>query len=227
MKDIDMLCSGRNGIMTIKSLDSSFYGGNLNASGYLDLSREDTPYQIDADIKALRLSDFKKDTAFKDNDISGIINARFGLKGNSADLSKLNGWGRVNIFNGNLWQINLFRGIGTLIFKRDFGNVVFKEGACSFSVKDRAVFTNDLIMKSDLLNLYGAVRLSFDNSIGASLKCEFTDEGIDAGNFSDIAGAIEKYSIIEVRGTLKEPQYKIRPDMVNIVSDLADNFFRQ
>lgn len=223
--DFSMEYFQRNGIMNIARMRSSLYGGVLDATGMVDLISKDTPYQINADIKNLKIEKIKKDTVFKDMDISGSMQVHFGVKGFSSDLSRLNAWGKIDILNGKLWQLNLFRGMGTLLFKSDFNSVVFKEGSCNFFIKENRVFTNDLIMKSDLLNIYGVVKAGFDNSIRASLKAEFTDEGIDAGNISDIAGAIERYSIMEIGGTLKEPKYKIRPDLTSIVGDIADSFF--
>ena len=75
--------------------------------------------------------------------------------------------------------------------------------------------------------MYGAVKISFDKEITASLKAEFTDEGVDAARGNNMAGAIERYCVIEVKGTLDEPKYKIRPDLSNIMKDIADNFFKQ
>jgi len=46
--------------------------------------------------------------------------------------------------NGKLWQLDLFRGIGAILFKRDFNSVIFKEGSCAFVVKDKNAFMNDL-----------------------------------------------------------------------------------
>ena len=227
ISDFEMMYMQRNGIMDIVRMHSSLYGGTLDATGNIDLVSKDMPYQISADMKGVRIENIKRDTVLKDKDISGSLQAHFGAKGFSSDNTKLSAWGKVNILNGKLWQLNLFHGIGTLLFKRDFGSVVFKEGSCDFVVKERSTFLNDLVMKSDLLNISGVVKLSFDNSISAYLKAEFTDEGIDAGNMSDMAGAIERYSIIEIKGTLKEPKCRIRPDLTNVISDFADNLLQQ
>jgi hypothetical protein len=69
------------------------------------------------------------------------------------------------------------------------------------------------------------VKIGFDKSIAASLSATFTDEGVDAARTSGIAGAIERYSVIEAKGTLDEPNVKVRPDLTAVVSDIADNFF--
>lgn len=214
-----------NSVSNIKYMHASLYGGSFTGSGLIDSASKDTPYQINGDIKDVRMEELKKDTAFKDKDVSGIIQARFGIKGISSDLSGLNAWGKLSISKGKLWQLNLFRGIGTLLFRRDFSSVLFEEGTCDFFIKDRNFFTNDLMMKSSLLNLYGTIKISFDRGIAASLKAEFTDDGLDAARASDIAGAIERYSIIEVKGSMDEPKYRLRPDLSNVIGDIADNFF--
>lgn len=222
MENFTMSYMQRNGIMDIVKMQASLYGGTLNSSGRISLTSKDGDYQIKAEIKDLKIEKIKLDTAFKDYDISGLIYSRFGFKGYSSDPSKFTAWGKINISNGKLWQLNLFKGIGTLIFRRDFSSVIFKEGDCDFSVKDKTISTNDISLRSDLLNIGGVARIGFDSSITASLKTEFTDEGIDASNMS---GAIERYSIIEVNGTLKEPKIKIRPDLSNVASDIAEGIF--
>ncbi|MDP3791776.1 MAG: DUF3971 domain-containing protein [Candidatus Omnitrophota bacterium] len=217
----------RNSIANIKHIRASLYGGVFEGSGLVDFASKDTPYQVLGDIKDIRIEELKRDTAFKDEDVSGTIQTHFGVKGFSNDFSRLTGWGKLSISKGKLWQLNLLRGIGTLLFRSDFGSVLFEDGSCNFFIKEKSFFINDLVMKSSLLNLYGAVKISFDKSVAASLKAEFTDEGIDASRASDIAGAIERYSIIEVKGTLGAPQYKLRPDLSNVIADIADTYFSQ
>lgn len=214
----------RNSVSNINYMRASFYGGIIEGSALINFASKDTPYQFSGDMKGVRIEELKKDTAFKDKDISGVIQTRFGVKGFSNDLSKLNGWGKLSISKGKLWQLDLFRGIGALLFRSDFGSVLFEEGTCDFFIRDKTFFTDNLTMKSALLNLYGTVKISFDKTIAASLKAFFTDEGVDAARVSDIAGVIERYSVIEVKGNLDEPKYKLRPDLSNVIGDIADNF---
>lgn len=227
MDDFKMSYIQRRGIMDIVSIHSSLYGASLSATGSIDFVSKDTPYQINAEVKNLRISDIKKDTALRDYDISGLVQSRFGVKGYSNDVSRLSAWGNIVISEGKLWQLNLFRGIGTLIFRKDFSSVIFKEGECDFFIKDKTISVNDINLRSDLINITGVARIGFDNSVNASLKTEFTDEGIDAGKMTGVSAAIERYSIVEVTGTLKEPVVKVKPDLSNVVSDIAQNLFQR
>jgi len=224
MENFKMNYIQRSGVMNIVNMRASLYGGTLDASGRIDLVSKDKDYQIKAEVKDLKIEKIKLDTAFKDYNISGSIHSRFGFKGYSSDPSKFSAWGKIEISNGKLWQLNLFQGIGTLIFKKDYSSVVFKEGDCDFSIKDKTISANDISLRSGLVNISGVARIGFDNSVTAFLKTEFTPEGLDA---SKMALAIERYSTIEVSGTLKEPKVKVRPDLSNVAGDIADGLFQR
>jgi len=227
MEDFTMSYMQKNGEINIFNIQASLFGGTLDGSGRIEMASKDGAYQMKAEVKDLKIEKIKLDTAFKDYDISGSIHSRFGFKGYSSDSSKFSAWGKINISNGRLWQLNLFRGIGTLVFRKDFSSVIFKEGDCDFSIKDKTIFANDINLRSDLLNISGVARIGFDNSIIASLASEFTDEGLDAGKMAGVSAAIERYSIIEMTGTLKEPKVRFRPDLSNVVSDIVEGFFQQ
>lgn len=224
LKNFVLHFTGRHDVYNIEYFKAHIYGGTIDGNGLIDLAAKDTPYRMNGELKDIKIEELKKDTPFKDKDVSGIIQSSFGVKGFSNDASRLNAWGKVNISKGKIWQLDLFKGMGTLLFRSDFGSVIFEEGSCNFVFKDKVFYVNDLVMKSPMLNLLGTVRVSENRAIAAYFKTEFTDEGVDAAR-GNIAGAIERYSVIEVNGTLDEPAYKVRPDLSNVMSDIADNFF--
>lgn len=220
--------SQKDGIANMLFMQLSLYGGAMDASGRMELSSNDLPYSANADIKGVKLEKLKADTAFKDKDVSGTINANARLKGAFGDLSRLEGFGRITIASGKLWQLNLFQGLGALLFSRDFSNIVFSGGACDFLIGDKAISTDDLDLKSDVINMHGSLKIGFDNSIDASLKAQVLQEAIEANRtIRKITKAIGKYSFIKVTGTLKEPKYSLQPDVADIVEDLASSIFRQ
>ena len=70
------------------------------------------------------------------------------------------------------------------------------------------------------------MRLGFDNTIKATLKAEFSEDA-GASGASNARVALGRYTLIDVAGTLKAPQYKIRPDVENIVEGIAEHFFSE
>ena len=227
LKPVDVVIdySQREGVGNITRFHSFLYGGTVTASGRIDLNSAGLPYTVNADIAGVKIEGLKTATAFKDKDVSGTLRCQAHLEGLYEDSSSAVGGGKIAINNGKLWQLNLFKGLGTLLFSSDFENVIFSDGGCSFSVKDKLIYTDDLVLRSNLLNIYGSVNVSFDKYINASLKSEFTDTALSSGSVSNAAANIGKYSYITIKGNLSEPKYAVRPDVPTIVQGIAEKFF--
>ncbi|MDI6605788.1 MAG: DUF748 domain-containing protein, partial [Candidatus Omnitrophota bacterium] len=222
-----------NGLAGITAMRLSLYSGILKANAQMRLSSEDNfPYRINAVLENLRIEKLKADTPFKDKDIAGTLSAQAALSGELKDISKLNGSGEIFITDGKLWQLNLFKGLGGLIFVKDFANIIFQEGHCGFVVGDKQIFTDNLKLSSNIAELNGSLKLGFDNSINALLNVRILDEQIPlTGTFRDIATAIVgqggKFGTIEIRGTLVKPEYKFKVSVVDIIKGIKDTFFRK
>ena len=214
----------KSGVGLVTRIHSFLYGGTLDAAGKIDLAAKDMPYSFSADIKGVRLEKLKTDTVFKDKDIAGMIRLQTKISGFSDDLGRLTGSGRFAISNGKLWELNLFKGLGVLIFTSDFSEIIFRDGICNFEIKEKAVSTDDMRLKSDLINMYGSVKVDFSNNINASLKAEIPAEAMEPGVRKNIATALGKYSRIAIVGTLKEPKYQVRPDVAGVVEDIRGIF---
>lgn len=211
----------------IPFMHAILYGGTLDLSARIGLSAKDMPYSVNADISGVKIEKLKTDTAFKDKEISGSIKTKIKLNGYSGYLSRLSGEGRLDITDGKLWQLNLFKGLGVLLFTSDFSNVIFKEGSCDFIVRDKKVYTNNLELKSGLVDMYGPVKIGFDNTIDSTLKAEVTMEALEAKSAKTVTVAMGRYTYIEITGTLKDPKYRIRPDVPSMVEDLTEAIFNR
>ena len=108
----------------------------------------------------------------------------------------------------------------------DVGNVVFKECAPEFTIRDKFIYIGDINMKSDLLDINGPMRIGFDGTIKSTLKAEFS-ESSKASGASNARVTLGRCSLIDVTGSLKDPQYKIRPDVQNIVECITEHFFSE
>ncbi|MDD5427635.1 MAG: DUF3971 domain-containing protein [Candidatus Omnitrophica bacterium] len=215
----------KDGAGDILFMRSFLYGGSMGATGTIAWSQKDAPYHFNTEINGIKLEKFKADTAFKDKDIAGSVKVRAKINGFINGAERLSGAGSLAISEGKIWQLNLFQGLGVLIFTSDFSSTVFKEGTCDFMIKDNAIFTNELTLKGDLVNIYGPIKLGFDNSVSATFKAEFSESAFAAGTKRNISTALGEYTYIEVGGTLKEPKYRIRPDIQSIAESIADNFW--
>lgn len=226
--DFFLILKQTGGVLQVPSARSSLYEGTLNLSAALNLNSENLPYRIGFDIKGVKLEELKLDTPVKDKDIAGVIQAEGKLNGFLPDVSALNGNGTIVINEGKLWQLNLFQGLGKLIFARDFSNIVFEEGSCGFIIKDKSFFTDSLKLKSNLVELTGQARIGFDSSLDAAIKIHVLDRMLPVTNtLKDVTTAIigesGAFGVIKIKGTLSEPKYKFQPAVVDIIKGLKDS----
>jgi hypothetical protein len=208
----------------------SLYGGTLDSSASMDLNSKERPYWISLDMKGVEIEKLKLDTPAKDKDVSGTVQAQATINGIYKDISRLSGGGKILITDGKLWQLNLFKGMGALLFTKDFTNIVFSEGQCSFAIKDESISTDRLKLKSNIVNLAGPVRIGFDKSITASLDVEVLDEMVPlSGTFRDVTTAIVgkagRFGVIEISGTLKDPKYKFKSSVKDFIKGIKNTFF--
>ena len=216
-----------NGLADISLRQLSFYEGSIKANARLNLDSENMPFWLEAALEGIKLEKLKNDTPIKKQDISGTLQAITKLNGFISDFDKLSGSGKVLINQGNLWQLNLFKGMGELLFTKDFANIVFDEAYCEFFVKDKLIFSDNIILKSNLVNLSGNAKIGFDSSLEASINVEMGDEFAPAtGTFKDITTALVgqagKFATITLGGTLQKPEYKFQPAVANVLKGIKD-----
>ncbi len=216
-----------NGLGQIRSIRSLFYNGSLYGSGKIDWMARALPYSFNIDAKDVKLESLKNDTGFKDKNVSGVIKALAGLSGTFKDITRFNGTGRISITNGRLWQLNLFKGVGSIIFTNDFSDIVFTDGSCDIKMVTRGVAINNFILKSDLLNIYGSGVIGFDKSVNALLRPEVNESDISSSAQERIARAVSSNTEIKITGTIEKPEYKTQANFGDVVGGIATAIFQK
>lgn len=222
--------SQKEGRAEIPFFNISLYGGAIVGDAIINLKSANPDYALAANINGIKIEKLKMDTPFKKEDLAGTLQAQAKVSGLTNDISALSGSGKIYISEGKLWQLNLFQGLGSLLFAQDFANIIFHEGSCSFSIKDKYASTDDLVLKSNITSLAGSVRIGFDSSIDASLKVEVLDQNVPlSGTFKDITTAIVGrsgiFGVINITGTLKQPKYKFKPAVENFIKGITNMIF--
>jgi len=221
-----------DGLIDIPLAQAAFYDGILKLAGKMNLNSDNMPYQLSAGLAGVKIEKLKLDTPLKDKDVAGTVNAGVKLSGFSGDLSKLNGAGEIFINDGKLWQLDLFKGVGSLIFVKDFANVTFKDGSCAFFIQDKYIFSDNLKLTSDIADLSGAVKINFDSAIEATLDVKVNSDMVPmTGTFRDvttaIAGEAGKFGTIKISGTLSAPKFKFQAAVVDIIKGLKNIFLKK
>lgn len=218
------------GLADISLARLALYDGKIEADAKMNLNSESLPWLVNANIQGVKIEKLKTDTAAKEKDIAGTISAEAKINGFSADPGRVSGAGKVLINEGRLWELNLFKGLGELIFAKDFANIVFNEASCGFVIQDKYIFSDTLKLKSTLVNLAGYAKIGFDSSLDASLNVEVLEESTPSTGtlkdvFTAIIGQAGKFGTIKISGTLKEPKHKFQAAVMDILRGLKDSLF--
>lgn len=231
LADFYMNYNQADGAIDITNLHSSLYGGILQASAKIDMNQKDFPYWAIIDIAGVKLEDLKADTAMKNDDVAGKLSLRIKADGLLNDFSRLSGKGEIFVSDGKLWQFNLFKGIGKLLFTTDFTKVVFSEGYCAFKIFDKQIMTDNIKLKSNLADITGSFKLGFDKSIDGALNVQVTPEAPLTGTFKDVTtailGQVERLAVIRITGSLSEPKYQLQADVGGIINSLKNIFWKK
>ena len=231
---IDDLAAGlnqSNGVTELPLVHLSLYDGRIDATARADFSLSSPSFWVDADIQEISLEKFKMDTPFKDAQIAGIFSTQFKANGSFADLPGISGSGKATITEGKLWELNLFKGIGSLLLVKDFAKIIFHTGTCDFLLQDHFISTDNLVLRSNIVDVFGPVKLGLvDDSVDVSLQVNVLDEMVPlTGTFKDVTTAIVgqagTFGVIRITGTRKEPKFKFKPAMGNIFKGITDTIF--
>ncbi|MCX5713130.1 MAG: AsmA family protein [Candidatus Omnitrophica bacterium] len=229
--DFNLAYSQQDGMGSFKLLNMGLYSGFLQGTASVDYNSKSLPFSLKAKANGVEIEQLKNDTGLKKNDLAGTLSAEVALDGAFDDAGKLNGAGKISIANGRLWQLNLFQGMGKLIFAKDFANIDFKDASCFFTVSNKLIKSDNILMNSDLAQLAGSCRIGFDSSLSASINVQVSDKMIPiTGTFKDVATAIigsaSRFGVITITGTLQNPKYQFKTAVVDIMKSVTDAIFR-
>lgn len=219
-----------NGLADMPLAHISLYDGTLDLSAKMNLNSDNLPFWVSADIQNIKIEKLKLDTPAKEKDIAGTIKTQVKVNGFSQNLDKLNGAGTISVTDGRLWELNLFKGLGELLFAKDFARIIFNEGSCGFTIQDKSIFTDNLKLKSTLADLSGSCKIGFDGSLTGRLDVQINDEMAPlSGTLKDVTTAIvgkaSRFGVIKISGTLKEPKFKFKPAISDIIKSIKDAIF--
>lgn len=200
-------------LISIPYMHAFLYGGNAGASLTLDLREPNSPsfgiklYANQVDVNALtRAIDPKKN-------LSGTGSLQLSLKGLLKSTASIQGSGSVDVQNGMLWKTDRFKAMGQLPLVKVEGlnEVIFTSLTSTFDVRQKRIWTKDLILKSEPVDLLLSGSFGFDQTLDLVMNIQFSSQVIegafDAGGIAPFvvqqAGKfISKYKIY---GTFARP----------------------
>jgi hypothetical protein len=149
--------------ITARSLAASFYQGELDGNLALQFEPGQRPQmQFDARVTDIDLNTLLADTVRSTNRADGTVTGLLILTGaDPEDFGSWNGYGRVSMRNGMLWNLPIF-GLFSRIFNviiPGIGNSRATGAEASYRIKDSVISTDDLAVEA------GPARLKFQGTV--------------------------------------------------------------
>ena len=128
----------------------------------------------------------------------------------------MEGDGTVLIHDGNIWQLNLLKGLGKIIFTSDFENIPIQEVSADFNIKNQKASTENLVLKSPVFTVSGKGWVNFENQLDFNVNAQFAERlPSDAGSYQEKITSLgtQLGSILNIRitGALSDPKFTAVP----------------
>jgi len=224
-----LLCKDKNNII-ISPLVSSLANGILELRTKINL--ENKKINLNFISNDLDLKSIIESLKLNNKKLTGKLSLEIYLETDIKDpLNKLSGQGKISIKDGNIWEINLLKGLGELLFISDFYDIQFKNGASDLIFKDNNIIFENINLKSLQMDLEGGGKISTNGDVHFMLFPRFNPNVISAhqGLKSITTNILDKTGLlIEVKGDIKNPKYSMKSLLFspNKLIEIK-NFFRK
>jgi len=212
----------------VKDATFTAYKGTGILKGRLDFAEEGTTFALRGSIDYLDLERLKVDTPLRGRTFFGTLSVNVAAQGALADPKTISGGGHLTIVNGNVWEFNPLRGLGSFLFVPQFSKIVFTTAEGDYYLREGYIETSNLTLKGREMNLLIEGKMGFEGEIDALV---YTQAPLGPGEkfkvFTEVSKALSKttgLTVIRVTGTVKEPKYKLQTIGGNIIKKFTDLF---
>ncbi len=212
----------------IRNATFTAYEGTGLIKGRLDFTKEVPAFALRAALDNLNLEKLKGDTPLRGRTFFGILSMNVSAQGTIDDPDSITGGGRFSIKNGNVWEFNPLRGLGSFLFIPRFTNIVFKDAQGDYFIREGHIETDNLELIGPKLGLLIEGKMSLKGELDFLVNTQIPLG--PAGRIKEIAQSVQtitkagSLTAIRVTGTVEEPKYKLRPVGANIVKKFTDLF---
>ncbi len=206
----------KNRVLDIPYFQAGFYEGALGGKLLLDLTTPDTFFEGRTYANGVNLAWLIQDAPIKNKFLSGTAIFQLAMKGWVKQQESWVGAGAIDVRSGRLWETPLFKKMGDLLFVKVQGldKVVFHNASANFDVHDKKIWTQNLVLYSDTVDLNVNGTIGFDGKLDLLMAIGFSQNvlagALDAGGLVPLVvrEAGDFISNYRISGTLKEPKYE-------------------
>ena len=215
LEDLKIQIRMTGGIMNIPYFHGHAYRGILGGRMILDLSKPGIPFNGTLHANRLDLAVLGRDLNAKETNLSGTALFQTTLIGVLKSQATYRGAGSLDIRDGTLWKTGLFKPMGNLPFVKVIGleEVVFKNMSAVFQIHDKKIWSENLHLASDTVDLSLKGSVGFDQTIDMIMDIQYSNDvmrgAYDTGGLVPfvVQQAEQMISQYRISGTLKNPKY--------------------
>ncbi len=218
LEKFEMQVRMKNRRFDLPYVHAAVYGGTIGCSLRIDLTDPKPRFESEFLLTNLDLSKMGPALAPPKDELKGTLVGRVSLEGRLPDPGTWRGEGALSITKGMLWQTAEFKQMGHLPLLKVEGLdwVTFEELSATFQVHNRKIFTDDLTLLGDSVDLSLDGAIGLDGALDLVMDIQFSDEVVEGARLTggiaplvvrQSAGFIPQY---HVGGTLSEPVYEKR-----------------
>lgn len=227
LHNLNLIFSQQDEAIKNLALTAAAYSGNIEIFGNAGLSEDALPGEMNLNIKDIDLAQLKMDTPWKEKPTSGKLSLSAQVKGPFKNTKALRGNGSLMLTEGNLWELNLLRGLSSLLFIPEFEKIVFKEAGGDFIIENGLIYTSNLEAKSNEMNLAGEGSVDFSGNLDFTLNAQLNQDLIQNSpslkkSITQILSSASGAIIVKLTGNVQKPKYKIVPAAGDIIKRVKE-----
>ena len=235
LKDFEIQVRMKDKILNIPYIHANPYGGTFGARVLLDLSQPGPLFDTRVSANNLDLGRMVRDLDLENKNIEGKAIFQTVLRGRADKPESFIGEGAISIAEGQLWETDLFKKMGELVFVKVEGldRVVFHSLSGTFKVQDKKIWTKDLTLNSETVDLSLRGSIDFDQSLDFLMDIQYSRDvmrgalatgGLVPFVVQEAGSMISQY---KVSGTLSKPKYdKAGLDATKILTSQISGIFQ-
>lgn len=193
----DVVFTNRN--LQINQFDSDIYAGKLRGEAALDFTNS-VAYQFKLDAANVDVDQITQ--AMRNygpgRTVTGNLDGQVELAG-SGNLNTLAGKGNFRIGDGVLWEGALFGFLSKIL-----GNTKATDAKGTFTVHDKAVWTDDLRVEAGALTAKTHGHITFDGGLDFRVQAQFLRSVPGLNLIGAVVGKMFEY---QIAGDLDHPEY--------------------
>jgi hypothetical protein len=215
--------------LSIPDLAAKSGGGHIAVSAKATFAEPGIPFEVKASLQNVDLARTNAETPSLR--LGGIADGNLDLHGTSLKSAAVSGSGSLHLKDGFFKGLSLLQLLGQIFQINELANLKIRQGDAQFTISDRKIHLEPLILRSDDLAFQASGPLDFDKRLALQARLGLPERLLKSKNFQ---GFLDRFSPpdaegrrsidFQITGSLDKPRTNL---VEKIVSEGAGNLLQQ